>query len=156
MKIEDSELMRSLNDYDIIPSDRIKRKLDYFYLPYNPIINTQKYMNFKNVEVDEDQDKFLNKKKQRKQTKIVLEPKIYAQRNQLYKISASQPNDTQNELSAQQRKLGMQLWGQFKDKIFETEKPIIHQINRQLKMSEPSDDFLTKLDLIDTHPELFL
>ena len=23
-------------------------------------------------------------------------------------------------------------------------------------MSEPSDDFLTKLDLIDTHPELFL
>ena len=65
MKIEDSELMKSLNDYDIIPSDRIKRKLDYFYLPYNPIINTQKYMNFKNVELDEDQDldKFLRDKK---------------------------------------------------------------------------------------------
>lgn len=39
-KIEDSKLMKSLNDYNIIPSEKIKRKLDFFYLPYNPIMHT--------------------------------------------------------------------------------------------------------------------
>ena len=34
---EDSELLKNLKDYNLEPSDSIKRKMDYFYSPYGAI-----------------------------------------------------------------------------------------------------------------------
>lgn len=39
--------------------------------------------------------------------------------------------------------------------IDETEPEQIKSIKRQLQLQEQTDDYLTKLDLIDEHPELF-
>ena len=32
----DSKIMQSLNDYCIVPNEKTKRKLDYYYGPYHP------------------------------------------------------------------------------------------------------------------------
>lgn len=47
---EDSELIKNLKDYNIVPPKDIRRKMDYFFSPYNPQYNTEKYMNFKEYE----------------------------------------------------------------------------------------------------------
>lgn len=39
--------MQKLNDYTIVPNEKTKRKLDYYYGPYHPGNNNQKYMDFK-------------------------------------------------------------------------------------------------------------
>ena len=39
--------MKNLKDYNIVPPKEIRRKMDYFFSPYNPQYNTEKYMNFK-------------------------------------------------------------------------------------------------------------
>ena len=46
-------------------------------------------------------------------------------------------------------------WSKMKDGILEMKKDQLHNINRQLKLQEPTDNYMTKLDLIDDHPELF-
>ena len=49
------------------------------------------------------------------------------------------------------------LWTKVKNKIFETERPILKGLKRHVNMTlNPTDNYLTKLDLIDTHPQLFI
>ena len=42
-----------------------------------------------------------------------------------------------------------------KSKIFRTDNRQLKQVNRQLKMKDPTENYMTKMDLIDSHPELF-
>ena len=88
--------------------------------------------------------------------KIYLEPKM--EKNQLYRKTPLQRSSSQaaqfqtNDPINEKQQLAYELWGSFKEKIFQTEKPIIKAVERQLKMTNKTSDFLTKLDLIDTHP----
>ena len=42
-----------------------------------------------------------------------------------------------------------------KSKIFRADNTVMKNVNRQLKMKQPTENYMTKMDLIDTHPELF-
>ena len=45
------------------------------------------------------------------------------------------------------------LWTKVKDKIFDTERPILKNFGRHINMTmNKTENYLTKLDLIDTHP----
>ena len=42
----DSELLQRLKNYTIEPSTNVKRKMDYYFSPYNMKYNAVKYMKF--------------------------------------------------------------------------------------------------------------
>ena len=41
-----------LKNYTMIPSNKIKEKLDFYYAPYSPIYNIEKGMQFESEEVE--------------------------------------------------------------------------------------------------------
>ena len=43
---EPSNLLKSMYDYTIIPTDQIQKKVDYFYSPYNSKFLMRKHMTF--------------------------------------------------------------------------------------------------------------
>ena len=47
------------------------------------------------------------------------------------------------------------LWTNLKDKIFETEKPILNGLKRHVIITQVPTEFLTKLDLVETHLDIF-
>mmetsp|Transcript_18720 Transcript_18720/g.28713 ORF Transcript_18720/g.28713 Transcript_18720/m.28713 type:complete len:94 (-) Transcript_18720:3923-4204(-) len=53
------------------------------------------------------------------------------------------------------RKKASDLWTKIKDKIFESDKQVLKDLQRHVQLQNTTTDFLTKLDLIDSHPELF-
>jgi hypothetical protein len=50
---------------------------------------------------------------------------------------------------------GNLLWSKIKTKIFEMDSEMLEQLSRHNKLRLPSENYLTKLDLIDKYPELF-
>lgn len=44
--LESSEILTRLNDYTIVPNSFARKRLDYFYGPYNGFYNMRKYMDF--------------------------------------------------------------------------------------------------------------
>ena len=49
------------------------------------------------------------------------------------------------------------LWGQFKDRLFDTRVDTLKNLGRFVKLRfNDTDCYMTKLDLIDTHPNLFI
>ena len=122
----DSELLLKLKNYTIEPSENIKRQIDYYYSPYNKNFNSEKFMKFD----DSDRRNYQN-------------------------VKGRMPEQFQNPISNRQL-VADELWTKFKNKIFETERPILKGLQRHVHMTlNPTTDYLTKLDLIDTHPELF-
>lgn len=125
----DSQLLKNLMDYSITPDENLKRKLDYFYTPYNKQFYSEKYMKF-----DESADQMMVFQKD-KRGKIPEEFKDPFKQKQI---------------------LTNALWTKIKDKIFDTEKEVLKGLHRHVQITMlPTEDYLTKLDLIDTHPELF-
>lgn len=43
---KESQLILALNRYSVIPTERQKKRLKYFFGPYNDFFNTHKYMKF--------------------------------------------------------------------------------------------------------------
>lgn len=87
--------MQHLNNYNIVPNDVTKRKLDYYYGPYHPGNNNQKYMDFKVYEEEVKWEKYVPQNVKPKPSIKVL-PKI--QYNQVYrdkldKIEEEDPPD---------------------------------------------------------------
>ena len=41
-----TELLKSMYDYTIVPSEKIKQRMDYFYTPYNQQFLLRKHMTF--------------------------------------------------------------------------------------------------------------
>ena len=73
----DSKIMRNLNNYNIIPDEKTKRKLDYYYGPYYPGNNNLKYMDFRIPDDSvETQERLVFKKTSRPKPVIKVKPKI--------------------------------------------------------------------------------
>ena len=45
-----TELLKSMYDYTIVPSDKIKKRMDFFYTPYNSKFQLRKHMTFEEEE----------------------------------------------------------------------------------------------------------
>ena len=45
---KESKLLKNLSNYELKPADEIRRKMDYFYGPYNPEMHTKKHMHYEN------------------------------------------------------------------------------------------------------------
>ena len=43
---KNSELLQSMYDYTIVPSEGIQERMDYFYMPYNQQFQLRKHMTF--------------------------------------------------------------------------------------------------------------
>ena len=41
-----TELLKNMYDYTIVPSDKIKKRMDFFYTPYNSKFLLRKHMTF--------------------------------------------------------------------------------------------------------------
>ena len=57
-------------DYSIVPSEKIKQRMDYFYAPYNDKFLLRKHMTFSDSEeIPEEEEDLVNpqKKKQKEQ-----------------------------------------------------------------------------------------
>lgn len=107
--------MKNLNDYNIIPTEKMKRKLDYFYLPYNPLHNNQKYMDFRNCELQKEWEKF---KVQEKNPKPIIKVPPKVKFGKLYRDKGAKEEEDLIETSHQ---ISNDLWSRFKDKIFQTD-----------------------------------
>ena len=57
---------------------------------------------------------------------------------------------------SQRQLIANALWSRLKDKIFDTEKDILRGLHRHIQLTMiPTNDYLAKLELIDSHPEMF-
>ena len=126
---EDSQLLKELKNYSIQPSENLQRKLDYYFSPYGTVIQNEKYMKF-----DDNVEKM-------KLIKFDSKGKKY-----------SEYEDPSNCKQI----LGDCYWTKMKNKIFETDKSVLKGIQRHVQLQKESPDYLTKLDLIDHHPEIFV
>ena len=108
---EDSELMKSLKNYNIEPDAKLQRKIDYYFMPYNHKYNLEKYMFF-----DESVDN-------RRKYPIVKGwvPREYT--------------DLQKNSIENKNLLSDVLWTKLKDKIFETERPILKGLQRHVDLT---------------------
>ena len=43
---KNTELLQSMYDYSIVPSDKIQKRMDFFYTPYNTKFLLRKHMTF--------------------------------------------------------------------------------------------------------------
>ena len=43
---ENSALLQSMYDYTIVPTEKVKKRMDYFYTPYNQQFLLRKHMTF--------------------------------------------------------------------------------------------------------------
>ena len=43
---KNTALLQSMYDYTIVPSEKIKKRMDYFYSPYNQAFQLRKHMTF--------------------------------------------------------------------------------------------------------------
>ena len=140
VKSENSKIQQALEDYEgLQPNSHIQRKIDYYFTPYIDVSMTEenkfqgapaKYMKF-----DEAKD-------------------IYKEMNDsegnLQKEYQDKPSKICDEISAN-------AWGKVKEFVWNKDnEDTIQNIGRFILMKDETDDFLTKLDLIDTHPEVFL
>lgn len=129
IKYEDSELVKELKNYTIEPSEKIRRKMDYYYSPYNKKYVGEKFMHF--------DETVANRMKAKVKFKHDVAPEF------------------KNPIDNKQLVADV-LWSKIKNKIFETERPVLEGLKRHVNMTvNPQKDFLTKLDLIDSYPELF-
>ena len=51
---KNSELLQSMYDYTIVPSEKIQHRMDYFYMPYNQQFLLRKHMTFEDKKEGED------------------------------------------------------------------------------------------------------
>ena len=53
---ENTKLLQSMYDYTIVPSEKIKQRMDYFYTPYNQKFLLRKHMTFEDQEAAHGMD----------------------------------------------------------------------------------------------------
>ena len=53
------------------------------------------------------------------------------------------------------KQIAMNGWNRFRARVFELQKSDLNKLDRFLILQEPTTNFAKKLDLIDTHPDLF-
>lgn len=106
----------------------MKRKLDYFFTPYNGTINTDKYMNF-NTKFD-DQNIYTFDKNGRLSDEF----------HNPYTHGIAKTNA---------------IWRKIKAKVFDTDAAVFKAVRQRVRLMDPTEDYLTKMDLIDSHPELY-
>ena len=101
-----SQLIRNLNNYSILPSEEIRRKIDYFISPYNALMNTSKYMKFN--ELDEK--------------KIQLRPTY---------LNTSEQLEDPIERHQKSRNAA---WLRTIDRIFETDSEVLKELRRGVQL----------------------
>ena len=52
-----SDLIKSMYDYSIVPSEKIKRRMDFYYTPYNSKFLLRKHMTFESEDENEQGQK---------------------------------------------------------------------------------------------------
>ena len=103
--------------------------MDYYYSPYGTVVQNEKYMKF-----DESVD----------QRRVV-------------QFDSKGKKHIEFEDPFQRRQiLGEVYWTKLKDRIFDTETSVLQGIQRHVQLQKETNNYLTKLDLIDHHPEIYV
>ena len=140
-KTEKSKILRALiNEYDgLQPNEHIQRKIDYYLTPYIDISLRE-------------ENKFQGEPG--RHMKFDMAKDIYKQMNDskgmLQKQYQEEPTKICQEISGNG-------WDNVKAFVFNDKNKVqIQNIGRFILMKDETDDYLTKMDLIDYQPELFI
>ena len=142
---KNTKLLQSMYDYTIVPSEKIKKRMDFFYTPYNQQFLLRKHMTFDDQvpEVPADQAQAVQKPFVMQSTGLVgIEEKIAEERKRQAETAAADITSGQVDLELSKiplrdrqftkeelAKLEKKTWIEIKDLIFETEPQVLEYLS---------------------------
>ena len=146
---ETSPLLQSMYDYSIVPSDFIKKRMDFFYTPYNQNVLLRKHMTFDDEglePVDGDLNRAVTPQPMRMHC-IDIEAKGMT-------IQADPDDEDKQEQKQSLRvfskadipKLTKRKWIEVKDLIFETDKNVLQGIRYDMIRWRKADNLQLNKD----------
>lgn len=114
-------LLKNLLEFKVETNPSLKRKVDYYFTPYNPGYLMDKHMKFDDQELNMKNKSLVADKSQKVNKDIAEVPSA----------------------------LGDVHWSKLVKKILSMETNSLKEMQRHVQMQNDTDDFLTKLDLIE-------
>ena len=134
---KNSPLLQSMYDYSIVPGEKIKKRMDYFYTPYNRQFLLRKHMTFDEGDsvVSPMSAVDLTRSKQVRHSSCLAD--VIEELGGAQKIITTEEIKRQSELPLAERTLGKEdfmklekkTWVEIKDLIFETEPQVLDYLN---------------------------